>query len=124
MLAEQILFASVIIITKIDTIPDSAVNAQAKAYRNQPTPQLLFSPCRSAFAQLDATLAPILNVSKVAEQFGLTNEFTAGSVDALVIRDPRPFHPKDCMKLVAVNLGQVFIVQKVFFGLLRDLGKF
>ena len=63
--------------------------------------------------QLDATLAPKLNVLKSrAEQFGLTNESaTAGSVDALVIRDPRPFHPERLYEACRSKLGTVFIVQ-------------
>ena len=126
-LAEQILFASVIIITKIDTIPDSAVNAQAKALQKlQPNATIALSAHAGVLLpQLDATLAPKLNVLKSrAEQFGLTNESaTAGSVDALVIRDPRPFHPERLYEACRSKLGTGLYRTKGFLWLASRPGQ-
>lgn len=97
-LAEQITFASVIILTKIDTIPKAAVEAQAKALqRLQPNATIALSAYAGVLLpQLDATLAPKISALKSrAEKFGLINKSpTAYNVDAIVIRDNRPFHPE------------------------------
>ena len=97
-LAEQILFASVIILTKTDAVSKAAVETQVRTLqRLQPQATIgLSAQAGLLLPQLDATPAPKLDVLKNrANQFGLSQRSpTADDVDALVFRDPRPFHPE------------------------------
>ncbi|MFT6240274.1 MAG: G3E family GTPase [Akkermansiaceae bacterium] len=97
-LAEQIAFANVIILTKIDTIPKETVEAQVKNLQKlQPNATIGLSAQAGIFlSQLEATPAPKLSVLESrAEQFGLTGDSaTIDDVEALILRDSRPFHPE------------------------------
>ena len=98
LLAEQIAFASVIILTKIDTIPREVSDAQVRTLQKlQPKATIgLSAQAGLLLSQLDATPAPNLSVLKNrADQLGLTrSSATASDVEATIIRDPRPFHPQ------------------------------
>ncbi|MDA8018105.1 MAG: GTP-binding protein [Thermoanaerobaculia bacterium] len=120
-LAEQIAFASVIILTKIDTIPKSVVNAQVQTLqRLRPGAAIgLSAQAGLLLPQLDATAAPKLSVlTDRAEQFGLTQHAsTADSVEALVLRDVRPFHPQRLHEACQSRLGTGLYRTKGFLWL-------
>ena len=96
-LAEQIMFASVIILTKIDTVPKDAIATQIRALQKlQPHASIGTSAQAGLLLpQLEATPAPKLDTLKSrANHFGLSRQSaTADDVGALGLRDPRPFHP-------------------------------
>tara|TARA_Y100001934_G_C12360563_1_gene780482 strand:+ start:732 stop:1916 length:1185 start_codon:yes stop_codon:yes gene_type:complete len=97
-LAEQLAFASVVILTKIDTVPESAVQAQVGILQQlQPRAAIgLSAQAGLLLPQLDGIPAPRLSdLSGLAEQLGLTQESsTADNIESLILRDPRPFHPQ------------------------------
>ena len=111
-LAEQLLFASVIILTKVDTIAKEITDAQVGVLRRlRPNATIGLSALAGLkLSQLDATRAPNLaELQRSAERFGLTRATpTARDVEALVIRDPRPFHPQRlydvCQKLLGTGV--------------------
>ena len=96
-LAEQIAFASVIILTKVDTISKDAVDAQVRVLqRLQPEASIgLSAQAGLLLPQLDGTPAPDIEVLELrAEKLGLRkSQATASEVEASIIRDQRPFHP-------------------------------
>ncbi|MEM8640723.1 MAG: GTP-binding protein [Cyanobacteria bacterium P01_G01_bin.54] len=97
-LVEQLAFASVIILTKIDTIPESAVEAQIRIMQTlQPGAAIGLSAHGGLLLpQLEETPAPKLPIlSRLAKQLGLTEQSaTADNIETLILRDPRPFHPE------------------------------
>ncbi|MGB0291245.1 MAG: CobW family GTP-binding protein [Luteolibacter sp.] len=108
-LAEQIAFASIVILTKIDTIPREIADAQAKVLKSlQPNAAVGLSAQAGILPQqLDGIAAPQLDdLQRRATQLGL-NDSTAitGDVDATIIRDPRPFHPQRLHDAVHQHLG-------------------
>jgi len=108
-LAEQIAFANVIIVTKVDTIPKETVDALVGSLQKlQPSATIgLSAQAGLLLPQLEETAAPKLSVlSDRAKQFGLTEQSsTADEVEALVIRDPRPFHPERLYEACRNNLS-------------------
>ncbi|MEM9188083.1 MAG: GTP-binding protein [Myxococcota bacterium] len=108
-LAEQLAFASVIILTKVDTVPRSVIDAQARILRTlQPQATLGLSTMGGLLLpQLDATPAPKLaELKRRAEQLGLTQEApTADEMEAIIVRDPRPFHPQRLHDVCTSQLG-------------------
>ncbi len=108
-LAEQILFASVIILTKIDTLPRSVVDAQVRTLQKL-APQATVGLSAQAgllLDQLDPTPAPNLGeLERRARQFGLSREAaTVEDLEAIVFRDPRPFHPQRLYDACQRELG-------------------
>ncbi|MEM6733554.1 MAG: GTP-binding protein, partial [Myxococcota bacterium] len=97
-LAEQILFASVIILTKVDTVAKRVVDSQVRLLqRLQPGAAIgLSAQAGLLLQQLDGTPAPKLAVyEEWAKKFNLTGRSaTSENMDSLVLRDTRPFHPK------------------------------
>ncbi len=97
-LVEQIAFATVIILTKIDTIPQSAVDAQVRTLQKfQPRAAIgLSAHAGLLLPQLEETPAPKLSaLKKLAKQLDLPQKAsTAADIETLVLRDPRPFHPE------------------------------
>ncbi|TPV97213.1 MAG: hypothetical protein B7733_00745 [Myxococcales bacterium FL481] len=97
-LAEQLMFASVVILTKIDTVPRSVVDAQVRLLKTlQPQATVgLSAHAGLRLPQLDPTPAPELaDLKRRANETGLPlNRTTAEAVEAVVLRDPRPFHPQ------------------------------
>ncbi len=120
-LAEQIAFASVIVLTKIDTIPKSVVDAQVKTLQKLQPGAAIGLSAQAGFllSHLDGTPAPKLSVLKDrAEQFGLTEESsTAEFVEALVLSDPRPFHPQRLYEACQSKLGTGLYRTKGFLWL-------
>lgn len=120
-LAEQIAFASVIILTKIDTVPEPNVEAQVKTLQAlQPQATIgLSAQAGILLPQLEATPAPKLSVLESrANEFGLTQQSaTVDSVDAIVIRDPRPFHPERLYQACRSNMGTGLYRTKGFLWL-------
>lgn len=120
-LAEQLVFASVIILTKIDTVPKDVVEAQVQTLRAlQPRATIgLSADAGLQLAQLDATPAPALDeLQQRAEHFGLTHESpTANEVEAIVLRDPRPFHPQRLYDVCQEQLGTGLYRTKGFLWL-------
>lgn len=97
-LAEQLAFASVIILTKTDTIPKEVVDAQVALLQQlQPKAAIgLSAQAGLQLAQLDGIPAPKLSeLQQRAELFGLTErKATPDEVEAVIFKDPRPFHPQ------------------------------
>ncbi|MEM1033913.1 MAG: GTP-binding protein [Myxococcota bacterium] len=97
-LAEQVAFASIIILTKIDTIEESVVRAQvATLQKLRPNAAVgLSSYAGLLLSHLDGTPAPDLDEQRAfADRFGLgERDPTSDDLEALVLRDPRPFHPQ------------------------------
>ncbi|MDB4624433.1 GTP-binding protein [Akkermansiaceae bacterium] len=120
-LAEQIAFASVIILTKIDTVPKPNVEAQAKTLQAlQPQATIgLSAQAGILLPQLAATPTPKLSVLESrANEFGLTQQSaTVDSVDAIVIRDPRPFHPERLYEACRSKMGTGLYRTKGFLWL-------
>ena len=120
-LAEQIAFASVIILTKIDTVPEPNVEAQVKTLQAlQPQATIgLSAQAGILLPQLEATPAPKLSVLESrANEFGLTQQSaTVDSVDAIVIRDPRPFHPERLYETCRNKMGTGLYRTKGFLWL-------
>ena len=120
-LAEQIAFASVIILTKIDTVPEPNVEAQVQILQAlQPQATIgLSAQAGILLPQLETTPAPKLSVlERRANEFGLTQQSaTVDSVDAIVIRDPRPFHPERLYEACRNKMGTGLYRTKGFLWL-------
>ena len=120
-LAEQIAFASVIILTKIDTVPEPNVEAQVQILQAlQPQATIgLSAQAGILLPQLETTPAPKLSVlENRANEFGLTQQSaTVDSVDAIVIRDPRPFHPERLYEACRNKMGTGLYRTKGFLWL-------
>ena len=120
-LAEQIAFASVIILTKIDTVPKPNVEAQVQTLQAlQPQATIgLSAQAGILLPQLETTPAPKLSVlENRANEFGLTQQSaTVDSVDAIVIRDPRPFHPERLYEACRNKMGTGLYRTKGFLWL-------
>jgi len=120
-LAEQIAFASVIILTKIDTVPEPNVEAQVQILQAlQPQATIgLSAQAGILLPQLETTPAPKLSVlENRANEFGLTQQSaTVDSVDAIVIRDPRPFHPERLYEACRSKMGTGLYRTKGFLWL-------
>lgn len=120
-LVEQLAFASVIVLTKIDTVPQNVVDTQVQALRTlQPRATVgLSAQAGLLLPQLDATPAPNLtDIAKRAEQFGLTLDTpTADQVEAIILRDPRPFHPERLYDVCRRELGTGLYRTKGFLWL-------
>lgn len=97
-LSEQILFASVIVLTKVDLVPKPVVESQIRTLQMlQPRATVGISANAGLkVSQLGQTPAPNVSVlSAWAKQFGLDRRSpTADNMTSMVLRDVRPFHPK------------------------------
>ena len=97
-LAEQLLFASVIILTKIDTVSEEVIEAQVRMLQTlQPRAAIgLSAQGGLLLPQIEEAPAPSLSdYEGWARQLGLTEHAsTAENVESMILRDPRPFHPK------------------------------
>lgn len=120
-LAEQLAFASIIVLTKIDTIPKSVVDAQVKTLQTlQPTAAIgLSAQAGLLLSHLEGTPPPEFSqYENLAQQFGLTDESsTAEEVEAVVLRDSRPFHPQRLYEACQNNLGTGLYRTKGFLWL-------
>lgn len=120
-LAEQIAFATIIILTKTDTVPQSVLQAQvATLQKIQPQAAVgLSAHAGLLLPQLDATPAPKISVLKRrADQLDLTQSAsTLEDVNASVLRDPRPFHPQRLFDICQSKLGTGLYRTKGFLWL-------
>jgi len=120
-LAEQLAFASVIILTKIDTIPESVIEAQVQLLQQiQPQAAIgLSAQGGLSLEQLEGTPAPNLpTLTEWAEQLGLTGQSsTVDDIEAVVLRDPRPFHPQRLHDACQNHLGTGLYRTKGFLWL-------
>lgn len=120
-LAEQIAFASVIILTKTDTVPEKVAQAQvATLQKIQPHAAIgLSAQAGLLLPQLDAIPAPKVSALKSrANQLGLTRSAsTLEDVNASVLRDPRPFHPQRLYDICQTKLGTGLYRTKGFLWL-------
>lgn len=120
-LSEQIAFASVIILTKVDTIPKESIDAQVKTLQKlQPLAAIgLSAQAGLQLPQLEQTPEPSIEIlEERAAQFGLTEESsTIEQVEALVLRDPRPFHPDRLHQACQHHLGMGLYRTKGFLWL-------
>ncbi|MEM9292410.1 MAG: GTP-binding protein [Acidobacteriota bacterium] len=120
-LAEQLVFASVIILTKIDTVPQAVVDAQVRTLRKlQPHATVGLSALAGLrLSQLDNTPAPRLaDLEALADQFGLTLDApTPEDVEAIILSDPRPFHPQRLYDVCQSQLGTGLYRTKGFLWL-------
>ncbi|MEM7794602.1 MAG: GTP-binding protein [Cyanobacteria bacterium P01_C01_bin.118] len=125
-LVEQIAFANVIILTKIDTIPESAVEAQTRILQKlQPHATIGLSAYAGLLLpQLDKTPAPKLSALKGrAKQLGLNqHSSTADNIEAVVFRDPRPFHPERLYEVCRSKLTTGLYRTKGFLWLVSRPG--
>ena len=112
--AEQLLFASLIILTKV---VDGQV-AVLKKLRPQAAVGLS-AHGGLQFAQLDAIPGPKpRQLEKLADQFGLTPDTaTADAMEAIILRDPRPFHPQRLHEVCQTQLGTGIYRTKGFLWL-------
>ncbi len=108
-LVEQIAFANVLILTKIDTIPKETVEAQVRNLQKlQPNATIgLSAQAGILLPQLEASSAPkISRLKSIAKQFELTGDATTiEDVEALVLRDARPFHPERLFEVCQTKLS-------------------
>jgi len=120
-LAEQLLFASVIILTKIDTVARAITDAKVRVLqRLRPNTTIgLSAQAGLQLQQLDVTPAPSMaELQRRADQFGLTRHTpTANDVEALVLRDQRPFHPPRLYEVCQNRLGTGIYRTKGFLWL-------
>lgn len=120
-LAEQIAFASVIVLTKTDTLPAAVAQAQVKILQKlQPRAAIgLSARAGLLLHQLDAVPAPRLPaLRRRAEELSLTtSRVTAADVDCRVIRDQRPFHPQRLHDACQRHLGTGLYRTKGFLWL-------
>ena len=107
--AEQLTFASAIIVTKIDTVPRHVVDAQVRVLQTlQPLAVVgLSAQAGLLLEQFDRAPPPELaDLEGRARQFGLTHVApTADELDAIVFSDPRPFHPQRLYEACQQRLG-------------------
>lgn len=97
-IAEQLLFASAIILTKTDTIPPKAIDTQARVLRALQPDATIGLSTLDGFGLAHLDVSPVPNVTTLknrAEQFGLDDKRPMESeITAVNIEDPRPFHPE------------------------------
>ena len=108
-LAEQILFASVLVLTKVDLLPRSVVDAQVAVLQKlKPgTPLGLSAEAGLELPQLEAAPAPVpAELQALASQFGLDQHApTPTTMASVSLRDVRPFHPQRLYDAVQTQLG-------------------
>jgi len=108
-LAEQMAFANVIILTKVDVVPEDSVEKQVlNLQKLQPRAAIgLSANAGLLLSHLDNTPAPkISELQEQAQRLALTEQSsTADNIESLVLRDPRPFHPQRLHEACQSNLG-------------------
>ena len=107
--AEQLTFASAIILTKTDLLERSVIDTQVRSLQQlQPTAALgLSAQVGLLFDQLDRVPPPDLGELEArAKALGLgRDDSIAEDLAALVFTDPRPFHPQRLYDVCQTQLG-------------------
>jgi G3E family GTPase len=107
-LAEQILFANVVVLTKVDALPEAVVQEQvARLQQLRPNAAIGLSAYGGlTLDRLADVPAPDLPERKVlAQRFGLDRRPPTADLASLVLRDPRPFHPVRLFDACQQHLG-------------------
>ena len=121
MLAEQIAFASVIILTKVDTLPKKVVDQQVGTLQKlQPRAAIGLSAQGGILLnQLEGAPQPKLSrLAGLAEQLGLAEQSaTAEQIECTILRDPRPFHPERLHQVCLKHLNTGVFRTKGFLWL-------
>lgn len=111
-LAEQLAFASIIILTKTDTVPPPTAQEQVKILQKiQPLAAIgLSANAGLLLPQLETIPAPDLTILRArAEEMGLLGDdpstATATDIDCLILREKRPFHPQRLFDACQRHLG-------------------
>ena len=120
-LAEQISFASVIILTKIDMIDETTIQRQINNLKKiQPNVVIgLSAQAGLLLDQLDKVSPPdLLVLEEKAKKMALTKEESIiGEVDFSIFSDQRPFHPQRLYEVCQNNLGTGLYRTKGFLWL-------
>ena len=120
-LAEQISFASVIILTKIDMIDETTIQRQINNLKKiQPNVVIgLSAQAGLLLDQLDKVSPPdLLVLEEKAKKMALTKEDSIiGEVDFSIFSDQRPFHPQRLYEVCQNNLGTGLYRTKGFLWL-------
>lgn len=120
-LAEQLAFASIIILTKVDLLEKPSVNQQVQLLQEiQPHAAIgLSAHAGLELPQLEEIPAPNLSVLKEgAESLGLTQQSaTSDEIISAVLKDPRPFHPQRLHDACQEKLGTGLYRTKGFLWL-------
>ena len=120
-ITEQIAFASVIMLTKVDAIPKASVDAQVRFLKqlHPNTTIALSAQAGLMLSQLENVPSPdLLTLSKKAEQLNLIQQdSTAENVEATIFSDPRPFHPQRLHEACCNKLGTGLYRTKGFLWL-------
>ncbi len=120
-LLEQLTFASVIVLTKVDTVDEKVVESQVKILqRLQPGATVgLSAQAGLLLGQLEGTAAPrVTDLQKRAKQLGMVGKSaTADDLEAVVLRDERPFRPERLHRACCENLGTGLYRTKGFLWL-------
>ena len=108
-LAEQIAFSSIIILTKVDTLSEAVINEQVRNLQQLHATATIALSARAGLtlSQLENTPKPdLISLSSKAEKLGLLHQnSTADHVEAVILRDPRPFHPERLHAACQNHLG-------------------
>ena len=108
-LAEQLAFATVVILTKIDTVSKSVLEEQVRNIQKlQPFAMVALSAHAGVKpSQLENSKSPdLLVLSDRAQKLGLIDQTsTAQDIEASVFSDPRPFHPQRLHDVCSKHLG-------------------
>jgi len=120
-LAEQIAFASVIILTKIDTIPEAVIEKQVRNLQKlQPEVTIgLSAQAGLLLPQLEQTPAPQMQkLEEIAQRCGLTEDLSiVDDVEVSILNDPRPFHPQRLYEACQRHIGMGLYRTKGFLWL-------
>ena len=120
-ITEQIAFASVIMLTKVDAIPKASVDTQVRFLKqlHPNTTIALSAQAGLMLSQLENVPSPdLLTLSKKAEQLNLIQQdSTAENVEATIFSDPRPFHPQRLHEACCNKLGTGLYRTKGFLWL-------
>lgn len=121
-LAEQIAFASIIILTKTDIVSKTTADAQVRTLQKlHPRAAIgLSAQAGLQLYQLDAVPAPTTPaLENIAHRLGLTTRTgaTNDDIDCHIFRDPRPFHPGRLHNACQHHLGTGLYRTKGFLWL-------
>ena len=120
-ITEQVAFASVIMLTKVDAIPKASVDTQVRFLKqlHPNTTIALSAQAGLMLSQLEKVPSPdLLTLSKKADQLNLIQQnSTAENVEATIFSDPRPFHPQRLHEACCNKLGTGLYRTKGFLWL-------